>query len=159
MNATATRRIRLMTRHDWPAVLDIEAASFPNPWTEVELHAAVTSRNVLALVAADTPNGEVLGYLLYQLRRRHLRLLNLAVAPARRRAGVGTSLVGALLARAGAGMSRRSVAAAVGERNDGGHRFLAALGFKAVRLLPGYDAHEDGSLEDAYLFLREGVGE
>lgn len=138
--------IRWMIRRDMEEVLAIERASFASPWTEHEFVRTLRHRNAIAKVAED---GErITGFVLYELEKTWIELVNLAVHPEFRGRGLGRDLVGELVRKLSA-QRRRAIVADVGERNLDGQRFLAACGFRAV--LPIVERRFDG--EDAYRMI------
>lgn len=136
--------VRWMIRRDMPEVLRIERAAFPDPWTLEDFMECLRDRTTIGLVAEW---GElVVGYMLYRLHRRRIDILNLAVDPGRRRRGVGSQLIGRLVAKMPTG-KWRFIAATVRERNLPAQLFLRACGFRACCVLHGaYDGVEDGYL-------------
>ena len=110
------------------AVHAIEQAAFSDPWSARDFRECVAS-DVVFLVAA-APDG-VAGYIIAQDAADEAEILNLAVAPARHRGGIGRALVErtlATLARRGA----RRVFLEVRELNSAARALYAALGFEEV---------------------------
>lgn len=138
--------VRFMIKRDMPEVLGIEARSFANPWSERDFLRVLRIRNCVGLVLED--GQAVLGYVVYELSTTTVTILNLAVAPDRRRLGVGTALVGNLVAKLKS-RGREEILAEVRERNLAGQLFFRAAGFSCVEVLP---EHYDESDEDAYVF-------
>ncbi len=111
-----------------PAVYAIEQVAFSDPWSARDFRECVAS-DVVFLVAA-APDG-VAGYVIAQDAADEGEILNLAVAPARHRGGIGRALVEqvlATLARRGA----RRVFLEVREANAAARALYAALGFEEV---------------------------
>lgn len=76
---------------DLPAVLAIECASYPRPWTELQFQQeldATYSRVDLLL-----SQGELAGYICYWLAAGEMHILNVATAPDFRRKGVARRLL------------------------------------------------------------------
>lgn len=111
-----------------PAVHAIEQASFTDPWSARDFRECVAS-DVVFLVAA-APDG-VAGYVIAQDAADEGEILNLAVAAARHRAGIGRALVERALATLGQRGAGR-VFLEVRESNDAARRLYAALGFGEV---------------------------
>src|SRR6266567_5116377 len=87
--------IRWMIRRDMPEVLSTELASFEYAWTEDDFLRCLRQRNCIGMVAerGDT----IIGFMVYELHRTRLHLLNFAVHPAMRRVGIGGLMVGKLV--------------------------------------------------------------
>jgi ribosomal-protein-alanine N-acetyltransferase len=144
--------VRWLVRRDLPEVLEIERASFPCGWDEDYLLKFLRTREVIGHVA-ETPSGRVVGYMIYLLGNREIRLLRLAVHPDSRRSGVGRALVEK--ARNKVGHRRPVLTIYVRESNLGACKFYNAAGIPAVAVLPGHYGDEDGYLFE-YAALPEG---
>lgn len=92
-------RIVAMHERDLDRVLEIERASFPSPWKRVhfehELH-----RNAHALNRVVLIDGRVEGYVCLWHLAEEMTINNIAVAPERRRQGLGRLLLGWILEEA-----------------------------------------------------------
>lgn len=131
---------RWMIRRDMPECLAIERASFPHPWTEDDFLNALRHRNCIGMVAE---RGEkVVGFMLYELHKARIHVLNFAVAPGARRMGVGAQMAARLVAKLSS-HRRNKVTACVREHNDPAIRFWAAVGFQATGVLRNYYGDED----------------
>ncbi|MGN6547948.1 MAG: ribosomal protein S18-alanine N-acetyltransferase [Aureliella sp.] len=137
--------IRWMIRRDMPAVLDIEQQSFEFPWSEDEFIRCLRQRNCIGMVAErDTA---VAGFMVYELHKNRLHLLNFAVARAARRTGVGSAMVNKLASKLSSDRRNR-IMLEVRETNLDAQIFFRQLGFRAISVLRSF--YED-SPEDAYL--------
>jgi ribosomal-protein-alanine N-acetyltransferase len=144
----ARRSVRWVMRQDLPAILEIERASFPDPWDEGRLVEVLRRQNVAAL-AADSV-GRVVGYLVYELAPGGIEVLRLAVDPDCRRQGVGRQLLAKLVPKLHP-HRRRQIGLHVRETNLAGQHFLAAGGFRATGVVRGYFEADTG--EDSYRFV------
>ena len=86
--------IRWMIRRDLPKVLAIEEDSFEFPWGEEDFIRHLRQRDCIGMVAEH--DERIVGFMVYALHKRQLRLRNLAVASDVRRRGIGTQMVGEL---------------------------------------------------------------
>ena len=85
---------RPMSREDLDAVMEIERCSFPQPWSPgLFLHELKVPFSKTILACAPNGSGELLGYICRWLVGDEVHILNLAVRPDRRSAGVGSALV------------------------------------------------------------------
>lgn len=124
--------IRWHVPRDLPAILAIEAASFPVPWSEQEFRRVRRQRCNICLVAEWYDR--VLGFMLFTLHPRRLHVLNFAVHPDYRRRGVGAQMVAKLTSKLTT--HRRSrIVMDVSEGNLAGQLFFKAQGFRAIGIL------------------------
>lgn len=139
--------IRWLVRADLEEVQRIEEASFAEYWTERDFLNTLRNNQNVALTASSVRFGHVLGYVVYGLHKRRYEILNLAVAPAAQRYGVGRQLLEKLQSKL-APERRFKIATNVRETNLRGQQFFRACGFRAVEVLRD---HYDGG-EAAYRF-------
>jgi [ribosomal protein S18]-alanine N-acetyltransferase len=142
-NATGVH-IRWMIRRDMPEVMRTERASFEFAWTEDDFLRCLRQRNCIGMVAEE--NDVVVGFMIYELHRTRLNVLNFAVHPAARRQGIGSLLVAKLVYKL-VSHHRHKITLAVRERNLAAQMFFRSHGFHATKLLRNY--YEDSG-EDAY---------
>lgn len=137
--------IRWMIRRDMAEVLDIERASFEFPWFEEEFIRCLRQRNCIGMVAEHAER--VVGFMIYELHKTRLHILNFSVAPDVRRRGVGRQMIEKLLGKLSS-QRRTRITLEVRETNLAAQIFFRESGFRATSVL-----HEfyDDSPEDAYL--------
>lgn len=149
----ADLQIRWMMRDDLPQVLAIENDLFEYPWSEEDFIRTLRRRNCIGMVA-DAGGAEetlLIGFMIYELGKRRIRLLSLSVHPAYQRCGVGRALVDKLKTKLF--MLRRPVILAeVCDSNLDAHLFFRAQGFRAVSVLRSFFLTPDGAGVDAYAF-------
>src|ERR1044071_2319016 len=137
--------IRWMIRRDMAEVLEIERGAFEFPWFEEEFIRCLRQRNCIGMVAER--DERVVGFMIYELHRNRLHILNFAVHPDFRRHGVGhqmaTKLIGKLSPQ-----RRSRILLEVRETNLDAQLFFRDLGFKAISVLRDF---YDDTTEDAYL--------
>lgn len=146
MNAVKERiGVRWTISADLPRVLEIEDACFGwDAWTEEELRAVLSDRCVIGMVAEQ--GEQVIGHMVYLLRKGSIRLLDFAIDPAFQRSGVGESMMAKLTCKLSA-RNRTRLNAVVPEGNLPFLAFLRSFGFRAEKVLRGH--FDDGS--DGYL--------
>lgn len=137
--------IRWMIRRDMPAVLDIENQSFEFPWSEEEFIRCLRQRNCIGMVAEH--DEQVVGFMIYELHKNRLHILNFAVDPNARRTGVGRAMVDKLIGKLSHDRRNR-IMLEVRETNLDAQLFFRNLGFRAISVLRDF---YDDSTEDAYL--------
>ncbi len=137
--------IRWMIRRDMPEVLQTEKSSFEYPWSEEDFLRCLRQRNCIGMVAEQ--NERVVGFMIYELHKDQLHVLNFAVAPQLRRREVGSQMVEKLVSKL-SDRRRRRIVLEVRETNLAAQMFFKNLGFRAVSLLR--DFYED-TVEDAYV--------
>ena len=136
--------IRWMIRRDMPEVLTTEVASFDHSWTEEDFLRCLRQRNCIGMVAET--EDRVIGFMIYELHKTRLHVLNFAVHPAIRRTGIGTMMVGKLINKLST-HRRQKITLAVRERNVRAQVFFRGHDFRAVKVLRNY--YEDSG-EDAF---------
>lgn len=121
--------IRWMIRQDMLEVLWIEGKSFDHPWTEDEFVSFLRFRENIGMVAEY--HNEVVGYMMYELLRRELHLVNLAVSPDFLRSGVGSALISKLVGKL-TPKRRNYIITHISETNLRAQLFFREQGFKAT---------------------------
>jgi [ribosomal protein S18]-alanine N-acetyltransferase len=137
--------IRWMIRRDMPEVLQTEQESFDYSWTEEDFLRCLRQRNCIGMVAEHQE--KVVGFMIYELHKNKLHILNFAVAPAVRRLGIGQQMVQKLIGKLSS-HRRTKITLAVRETNLPAQVFFRSQEFKATKVLRGY--YEDSG-EDAFL--------
>ena len=136
--------IRWVIRRDMPEMLEIEKRSFEFPWQEDDFIRALRQRNIIGMVAEI--NDKVVGYMIYELHKTRLHLLNMAVDPEYRHQGIGTEMI-ENLANKLTSQRRTSLFLEVREGNLPAQQFFRACGLKAAHTLRNfYDTSEDAYL-------------
>ena len=137
--------IRWMIRRDMAEVLAVEAASFEFPWLEEDFIRCLRQRNCIGMVAEH--DDRVVGFMIYELNKNRIQVLNFCTAPEFRRRGVGSQMVAKLVGKLSA-QRRNRIALEVRETNLAAQLFFRECGFRAVSVLREF--YED-TPEDAYL--------
>jgi ribosomal-protein-alanine N-acetyltransferase len=137
--------IRWMIRRDMPEVLTIESQAFEFPWSEDDFVRCLRQRNCIGMVAEN--NERVVGFMIYELHKNRLHILNFAVHDEMRRRGIGSQMIRKLIGKLSP-QRRSRIMLEVRETNLGAQLFFRDVGFRAISLLR--DFYED-TTEDAYL--------
>jgi [ribosomal protein S18]-alanine N-acetyltransferase len=137
--------IRWMIRRDMPEVLQTEQESFEFAWTEEDFLRCLRQRNCIGMVAEQ--GEKVVGFMIYELHKAKLHILNFAVQPSCRRHGVGAQMVAKLISKLSS-HRRTRITLEVRETNLSAQLFFRHEGFKALKVLRSF--YEDSG-EDAYL--------
>ena len=138
-------QIRWMIRRDMVEALAIEKEGFEFPWSEEDFIRCLRQRNCIGMVAES--GEKVVGFMIYELHKAKLHILNFAVHPSVRRAGVGAQMVAKLISKLSS-HRRTRITLEVRETNLPAQLFFRQQGFRAVRVLRTY--YEDSG-EDAFL--------
>ena len=137
--------IRWMIRRDMPEVLQTEQESFEYAWTEEDFLRCLRQRNCIGMVAEQ--GEKVVGFMIYELHKNKLHILNFAVCPSYRRTGIGGQMISKLIGKLSS-HRRTKITLAVRETNLNAQLFFRAQDFRAMKVLRNY--YEDSG-EDAYL--------
>lgn len=136
--------IRWMIRRDMPEVLDIENTSFEVPWSEEDFIRCLRQRNCVGKISE---HGEkVVGFMIYELHKTMLRILNFAVHPGARQRSVGTQMLSKLIGKLSP-QRRSKLTTEVRETNLPAQIFFRRNDFKATGILKDF---YDDTTEDAY---------
>jgi [ribosomal protein S18]-alanine N-acetyltransferase len=141
----STCNIRWMIRRDMDEVLDIENQTFEFPWLDEDFLRVLRQRNCIGMVAEH--ECRVAGFMIYELHKTCIRVLNFSVAPDYQRRGVGSQMVAKLIAEFST-QRRSRIVLEVRETNLAAQLFFRENGFRAVSVLRSF--YEDAP-EDAYL--------
>ncbi len=134
-----------MIRRDMPEVLNIEAQSFEFPWSEDDFIRCLRQRNCIGMVAEC--DEQVVGFMIYELNRNLLHVLNFAVRSDFRRRGLGSQMLDKLVGKLSQ-QRRNRITLEVRESNLAAQLFFRRAGFRAVSVLRDY--YED-TTESAYV--------
>jgi ribosomal-protein-alanine N-acetyltransferase len=137
--------IRWMIRRDMPEVLQIEQESFEFPWSEEDFIRCLRQRNCIGMVAEY--DERVVGFMIYELHKSRLHVLNFAVSRNCRRHGIGTQMIEKLIGKLSA-QRRNRIMLEVRETNLDAQLFFRSSNFRAVSVLRDF---YDDTTEDAYL--------
>ena len=137
--------IRWMIRRDMPEVLEIEQSSFEFPWTEEDFIRCLRQRNCIGMVAEY--DEKVVGFMIYELHRDQLHVLNFSVGPEVRRRGIGSQMIAKLVGKLSQ-QRRDQITLEIRETNLAAQVFFRNIGFRAISVLRDY---YDDTVEDAYV--------
>jgi ribosomal-protein-alanine N-acetyltransferase len=161
--ASISFSIRLATWRDLPAMLEIERASFSDPWSEEAFSTALGLDRMRVFVAEQggashsaaggDPAGRLVGYVVALAAGTEADIADLAVAIDARRRGIGRMLLERVIAELG-DEGVRSVYLEVRESNRGARAMYEAGSFEAVGVRRRYYRQP---VEDA-LILRRVIG-
>src|SRR5262245_16411213 len=145
--------IRWMIRRDMPEVLQTEQESFEFAWTEEDFLRCLRQRNCIGMVAEQ--GEKVVGFMIYELHKAKLHILNFAVSPAYRRTAIGAQMVAKLISKLSS-HRRTRITLEVRETNLPAQLFFRAHGCKAIGWLGSY--YEDSG-EDSFLMQYRFAGD
>lgn len=137
--------IRWFIDRDMDEVMPIELASFEYPWTVEEFLRVRRIRSCIGSVFER--DHIVLGYVLYDLRKSSISILNLAVDPCVQRQQIGSKMIKRLIDKLSQ-QRRRAIVVKVRESNVAAQLFFQHCGFRCVETIR--NAYDDSG-EDAYV--------
>ncbi len=137
--------IRWMIRRDMSEVLQIEENGFEFPWSEDDFMRCLRQRNCIGMVAEHAER--VIGFMIYELHKTRLHLLNFSVAQEFRRRSTGRQMLSKLIGKLST-QRRTRILLEVRETNLAAQLFFRKMGFRAVSVMR--DFYTD-TTEDAYL--------
>jgi len=143
----------LVPELDLDAVLEIEQASFTNPWTRDMYLAELENRGISYCYVIRSAAGRVIGFCSFWRVLDELHINNLAVMPAERGAGAGTALLREIL-REGGRLGAKRATLEVRRSNTAALRLYERLGFSVAGVRRAYYTNP---VEDALVLWREGL--
>jgi ribosomal-protein-alanine N-acetyltransferase len=139
--------IRWMIRRDMPEVMEIEKHSFEFPWSEEDFIRCLRQRNCIGMVAELEER--VVGFMIYELHKTRLHILNFSVHASYQRRRVGTAMVNKLIGKLSA-QRRTRIMLEIRETNLAAQLFFRNANFRAISVLRDF---YDDTTEDAYLMV------
>ncbi len=146
--------IRWMIRRDMPEVLRMEQSSHEYPWCEEDFLRCLRQRNCIGMVAEL--GEKVVGFMIYELHKTKLHILNFAVHPDHRRMGVGCQMAEKLISKLSS-HRRTKIVVEVRETNLDAQLFFRSAGFRASGVSREFypDSGEDAYVMEFRLSLSE----
>ena len=140
--------LRWSNKTDLFEMLNIEQKSFENPWTENTFIQCLRQRNFVAKVAYRVKKPEkVFGFMIYELRKEKINLINFVVDPNFRREGIGSMMIFQVQNKLSKNR-KKEINFNIRESNLTGQLFLKAQGFNATRDI--FRRYYADTGEDAY---------
>ena len=143
--------IRRMTLHDLDAIVEIENAVYPTPWSRSMFAGELAKPSSICLGAIDPDENRLVAYLIISRYVDAWHVMNLAVADSHRRQGVATRLMERLFELTN-GDGRRGYTLEVRVSNEPAIKLYESLDFKARGVRRGY--YTDNR-EDALIMWRD----
>lgn len=143
-----------LSETDIDTVLDIEAVSFPSPWSRASFEGEIaekTSRSLVIKKKQQEKPDRVIAYLFFRLLEDEMYIMNLAVDPAYRRCGVATFLLEYSLKLARRYSSKKAFLD-VRASNDSAIKLYKKMGFCEVGRRQRYYLE---TREDAVVMVKE----
>ena len=148
--------IRRLTYADLPQVVAIERRAFPTPWSLAMFVLELSKAGGICLAAFD--GGTMVGYLICSRYDTVWHLMNVSVDPDRRREGIATSLLSALIERVGD--PEAQITLEVRQSNHGAIQLYGQFGFRSAGIRRRYyqDNGEDALIMWSTPATRNGSG-
>jgi ribosomal-protein-alanine N-acetyltransferase len=139
--------IRRLTYADLPQIIAIERRAFPTPWSLAMFVLELSKPASVCLAALR--GGQMVGFLICSRYDTVWHIMNVAVDPDRRRAGIATAMLTDLLRRIDGASARFTLE--VRESNSGAIELYKRFGFRAAGRRRRY--YQDNG-EDAVIMWR-----
>ena len=146
---------RITSPDELDEILDVERASFSNPWTREMYVAELGNEGVSWVYAARGEVGHIVGFCSFWRIFDELHINNLAVAPAWRRLGIAAALLEHALTEGGRLGAKRATLE-VRRSNDAALRLYERFGFSVAGVRRNYYTHP---VEDALVLWRQDPGD
>jgi ribosomal-protein-alanine N-acetyltransferase len=135
---------------DVDGILDVERASFSNPWTREMYLAELANEGTAFFFVARDRDRRIVGFCSFWMVVDELHINNLAVEPGRRREGVGAALLQRVI-EDGVQKGATRVTLEVRQSNEEALRLYERFGFRVEGVRRGYYSHP---VEDALVLWR-----
>jgi ribosomal-protein-alanine N-acetyltransferase len=150
---TTWRIAPVATDSELDEILEVERASFTNPWTrEMYIH-ELNNEGISYVYAAKDDSDRIVGFCSFWRVFDELHINNLAVAPDNRRSGVATALLGHVLEE-GVRLGAARATLEVRRSNEPARRLYERFGFAVAGVRRGYYTQP---VEDALVLWRQGL--
>ena len=146
--------LRRLELGDLDEIERIEQASYPTPWSRSMFASELAKPSSLSLGAVDDA-GTLVGYLVLSRYVDAWHVMNVAVAPERRREGIASALLRQLLDQT-RGDAKRGYTLEVRVSNTGAIKLYERLGFRPRGVRRGY--YTDNR-EDALIMWKDPITE
>jgi [ribosomal protein S18]-alanine N-acetyltransferase len=129
-------------------VLEIEQHSFEYPWSPNDFTCCTMRCNCIGMISEY--ECRIVGFMIYELRKTHIHLLNFAVHERFRRIGVGTQMINILTSKLGTQnrSGRNKILLELRETNLDAQIFFRRMNFRVISTLKSF---YNETAEDAYL--------
>jgi ribosomal-protein-alanine N-acetyltransferase len=146
-------KLRPAVPADVPRLAALQALSFELPWSAQALAATLAGEGVLAFVA-EAADAEIEGFVFARVAAGEAEILTIVVNPARRRRGLGETLLAAALEAARAA-GADVVFLEVATDNPGAIALYEKLAFVSAGRRPAYYARREEPRVDALILRRD----
>jgi ribosomal-protein-alanine N-acetyltransferase len=140
---------------DLEEVLEVETASFANPWTRDMFLKELRNVSVSYGYVLRTPEGRVVAFCTIWIVVDEIHINNIAVLPAYRGRGLGRALLVSIL-RLWSGLGASRATLEVRRSNEVAINLYMALGFRVAGTRKNYYSEP---VEDALILWREGASD
>lgn len=127
--------LRFITQQDMPQVLEIEEASFNNPWTRQEF--LVHRRDKKGILMGCFVDERLVAYVAYLKHDKDIQIMNFAVDQKWRRKGIASHLLKHMVDKLTQAVSKDRIYLNVSERNVVAQLLLRKNGFVHCKTIKG----------------------
>ena len=138
---------------DLDGVIEVEAESFTNPWTREMYSWELQNRSVCHIYVVRTAECRVAGFCAFWFVFDEIHINNVAIRPAFRGRGLGTTLMHHVIAEA-RGLGAKRATLEVRASNQQARRLYDRLGFYVAATRPSYYTNP---VEDALILWRDNL--
>lgn len=133
--------VRWMIRRDMPEILAMKESPYLERWSEEDFLSHLRQRNEIGMVAEL--GEKIVGFMVYELRRKSLFIHRLAIHSGYERRAIGSQMVQKLKGKLSS-HRRVSLDFRIHERNVGAQLFLKSQGFQSLGIHRGAFGSDDG---------------
>lgn len=145
-----TESIKVLKKSNLKDLVKLETLCFAQPWAEKDFNAILTREKTAAFYYSI--DNKMVGYIIYEMKPKHILLINFAVHPDYRKKNVGSELLNILIEKLNA-RSRTEIVCYVDEYNLDAQLFLSKKKFIATHSIKHFFENDSSAIYFVYSAL------
>lgn len=139
--------IKVLRKNNLNELVKLEGICFSHPWVEKDFQAILTRDKTAAFYYSI--DGNMVGYIIYEMKPKHILLINIAVHPDFRRRKIGTKLISNLIEKLNSN-ARTEIVSYIDEYNLEAQLFLKKKKFLATRSIKHFFDNDSSAIFFVY---------
>lgn len=142
-NLSMSDAIKVLRKTNLNDLVKLEGLCFAHPWLEKDFKAVLTRDKTAAFYYSI--DNKMVGYIIYEMKPKHILLMNIAVHPDYRKMKIGSKLIDNLIDKLNAD-SRTEIACYIDEYNLDAQLFLKKKKFLATRSIKHFFENDSSAI-------------